>query len=79
VPRFDLTLPELETYRPDVLEPSDFDAFWTETLDEARSAGGEVAVTAVESPASATRFPWSGDRSESRSRSSAVWELPPRG
>ncbi|HEX5857375.1 MAG TPA: acetylxylan esterase [Microbacterium sp.] len=50
MPRFDLTLPELETYRPDVLEPSDFDAFWTETLDEARSAGGGVAVTRVESP-----------------------------
>jgi len=33
---FDLTLPELERYRPYVDEPSDFDAFWQNTLTESR-------------------------------------------
>ncbi|MGC5169112.1 acetylxylan esterase [Microbacterium sp. DT81.1] len=50
MPRFDLTLPELETYRPDVLEPEDFDAFWTHTLDSARAAGGQVTATPVQTP-----------------------------
>jgi cephalosporin-C deacetylase len=50
VPRFDLPLPELESYRPDVREPADFDAFWTRTLTEARSVGGDVTLTPVKSP-----------------------------
>ena len=29
---FDLPLAELESYRPDVAEPDDFDAFWSATL-----------------------------------------------
>ncbi|MEQ8674326.1 MAG: acetylxylan esterase [Aggregatilineales bacterium] len=33
---FDLPLEELKTYMPDVLEPSDFDAFWKRTLEETR-------------------------------------------
>ncbi|MFE9664130.1 acetylxylan esterase [Streptomyces sp. NPDC005955] len=33
---FDLALPELRTYRPDLSEPEDFDAFWQQTLGEAR-------------------------------------------
>ncbi|MEU6879539.1 acetylxylan esterase [Streptomyces sp. NPDC046712] len=33
---FDLPLDELRTYRSLSEEPEDFDAFWTETLDEAR-------------------------------------------
>ncbi len=33
---FDLSLDELQTYRPDVPEPADFDSFWAHTLDEAR-------------------------------------------
>ncbi len=33
----DLTLAELEAYRPDVYEPPDFDAFWTRTLAEAQA------------------------------------------
>jgi cephalosporin-C deacetylase len=35
---FDLPLAQLITYRPSREEPADFDAFWAETLDEARSA-----------------------------------------
>ncbi|HWI30183.1 MAG TPA: acetylxylan esterase [Microbacterium sp.] len=50
MPRFDLPLAELETYRPDVLEPGDFDAFWTDTLAASRAVGGEVTVTAVDTP-----------------------------
>ena len=34
---FDLPLAELEKYRPQVAEPSDFDDFWKRTIDEARS------------------------------------------
>jgi cephalosporin-C deacetylase len=34
---FDLPLHELQTYCPDREEPTDFDAFWTTTLDEARA------------------------------------------
>ena len=36
--RFDLPLDELTAYRPEREQPADFDAFWAETLDEARSA-----------------------------------------
>ena len=38
MPRFDLPLDELRTYRPDVSEPADFDDFWSRTLAEARAA-----------------------------------------
>ena len=34
---FDLPLVGLRTHRPDVLAPTDFDAFWQGTLEEARS------------------------------------------
>jgi cephalosporin-C deacetylase len=34
---FDLPLEELKDYRPERVEPADFDAFWDETLREARS------------------------------------------
>ncbi len=34
---FDLSLPELKTYRPTREEPADFDLFWKSTLDEARA------------------------------------------
>ena len=33
----DLPLEELKLYKPDVLEPADFDAFWEKTLAEARA------------------------------------------
>jgi len=47
VPRFDLSLPELESFLPDVREPADFDAFWAETIAEARSLQAEVTVAPV--------------------------------
>ncbi|MEU1972221.1 acetylxylan esterase [Microbacterium sp. NPDC019599] len=50
MPRFDLPLAELETYRPDLPEPSDFDEFWAETLERSRAAGGDVVVTPAETP-----------------------------
>lgn len=40
---FDLPLAELESYRPDVAEPDDFDAFWSATLAQAR--GFDLAGT----------------------------------
>jgi cephalosporin-C deacetylase len=37
MPMFDLPLDDLVSYRPEVAEPADFDAFWTETVADARS------------------------------------------
>lgn len=34
---FDKPLDELQAYRPDLTEPADFDAFWSQTLSEARA------------------------------------------
>ncbi len=36
MPFFDLSYEELQTYRPDRVEPADFDSFWEKTLAEAR-------------------------------------------
>jgi cephalosporin-C deacetylase len=47
VPRFDLPLAELQDYRPEVSEPSDFDDFWSATIAGSREAGGEVTVSAA--------------------------------
>ena len=47
MPRFDLSLSELESFRPDIREPADFDAFWAETIAEARSFEGEVVAAPV--------------------------------
>ncbi len=41
---FDLPLSELRAYKPEVREPGDFDEFWTTTIADARSAGGEVVL-----------------------------------
>ncbi len=43
-------LPEkaLQSYRSEQVAPADFDAFWTETLDEARAVVGSVTVEPVE-------------------------------
>ncbi|MCO4695189.1 acetylxylan esterase [Streptomyces sp. RO-S4] len=43
MPAFDLPPAELESHRPDVTEPADFDAFWRRTLDQAEDAGDAVA------------------------------------
>jgi cephalosporin-C deacetylase len=45
----DLPLAELETYRPDVAEPSDFDGFWAEQLTAARTHDREVSFQPVAS------------------------------
>ena len=36
MPLSDMTVPELEAYRPDRREPADFDEFWATTLESAR-------------------------------------------
>ncbi len=46
----DLPLDQLREYRGAVPEPPDFDAFWADTLAQARAAGGDVVVTPVGSP-----------------------------
>jgi len=52
VPRLDLPLADLETYRPEVAEPADFDAFWHRTLAEARRFDAAPTLTRVDSPLS---------------------------
>ncbi|MFI6133527.1 acetylxylan esterase [Micromonospora sp. NPDC051141] len=49
----DLTEAELRQHRSDLREPADFDAFWAETLAEARSCGDPVTVTPVPTPLAA--------------------------
>lgn len=44
VPRFDLSLPELENYNPSIREPADFDEFWSRTIAAARSHGDGVEM-----------------------------------
>ncbi|MBG6055430.1 cephalosporin-C deacetylase [Salinibacterium sp. CAN_S4] len=50
MPLTDLPLAELEQYRPDVLQPADFDAFWSTTLEESRAAGGPVTLEPADTP-----------------------------
>ncbi len=50
MPLSDLTLAELNEFRPEVAEPSGFDAFWTGTLAEARSVPQELALEPVDGP-----------------------------
>ncbi|WP_062209134.1 acetylxylan esterase [Demequina oxidasica] len=50
MPHYDLPLAELEAFRPDIREPADFDEFWERTIAEARTAGGEVVLEAVDNP-----------------------------
>ena len=45
---FDLHLPELERYLPELDEPADFDDFWASTLDEARTFDLGLTVTPVD-------------------------------
>jgi cephalosporin-C deacetylase len=46
---FDLPLEELRTYRPQREEPADFDAFWEQTLAEARQKPLEARFAPVDS------------------------------
>ncbi|MCR2824843.1 acetylxylan esterase [Microbacterium sp. zg.Y909] len=48
--RFDLPEPQLREYLPERVEPDDFDAFWAETLNRSREAGGAVTRERWESP-----------------------------
>jgi cephalosporin-C deacetylase len=48
MPMFDLPLDDLVSYRPEVAEPADFDAFWTETVADARSFPLAAAFTLME-------------------------------
>ncbi|WP_395244830.1 acetylxylan esterase [Agromyces sp. MMS24-K17] len=48
--RFDLQPDELRAYRPDVAEPSDFDAFWAATLAESRAVAAPPRLVKVDSP-----------------------------
>lgn len=50
MPRFDLPLDELQSYRPDIPEPSDFDAFWTDTLTAARRHDAPATFTPHATP-----------------------------
>lgn len=50
MPRFDLPVDELRTYRPAVAEPSDFDAFWQSTLAESRALARSPRLTKLDSP-----------------------------
>lgn len=46
----DLPLEDLRTFRPDVAEPDDFDAFWRRTIDEARALASAPILVAAETP-----------------------------
>ncbi len=50
MPLTDLTLPELVDYRPEVAEPATFDAFWADTLVQARALPQQVLRTPVPGP-----------------------------
>jgi len=50
VSAFDLPLDQLREYRPERDEPSDFDAFWRETLAESRALGRAPVFEPVASP-----------------------------
>lgn len=50
MPRFDLSLPELREYRPDVRVPADFDEFWQRTLAESRAVASEPVLSPHPTP-----------------------------
>jgi cephalosporin-C deacetylase len=50
MPRFDLPLTELRSYRPEVAEPADFDEFWERTLAESRALAMPVELRRIDSP-----------------------------
>jgi cephalosporin-C deacetylase len=47
--RFDFELDVLRTYRPTVSEPEDFDAFWSETIADARRSARDTVVRPYDS------------------------------
>lgn len=50
MPRFDLPVAKLRSYRPAVQTPDDFDEFWARTLAESRAVAQPPTLTRVESP-----------------------------
>lgn len=50
MPRFDLSPEQLRSYRPEVAEPADFDAFWDRTIAESRALATAPDVRRVDSP-----------------------------
>ncbi|MGF0117957.1 acetylxylan esterase [Promicromonospora sp. Marseille-Q5078] len=46
--QFDLPVPELEAYAPEVDEPADFDGFWSQTLVESRAHDGAPELARVD-------------------------------
>ena len=50
---FDLPIEQLEGYRPERVEPPDFDAFWEQTLREATAHPLAAEVTPVQTPLAA--------------------------
>ena len=48
MPRFDLPVDELRSYRPTVAEPADFDAFWATTLAESRALAVPPRLTRID-------------------------------
>jgi cephalosporin-C deacetylase len=49
VSQFDLSLEELLVYRPERVEPDDFDRFWRESIDEAREQRRPTTLQAIDS------------------------------
>jgi len=80
MPLTDAALDELTSYRPPMQAPPDFDAFWEQTLAEARACGGAVKAERVTDryllrtvEVDDVRFPgWNGEPV-------AAWLLRPRG
>lgn len=52
MPLTDLTLPELVDFRPQVAEPTDFDAFWAQTLAESAAIPSRLERRRVSGPIS---------------------------
>lgn len=51
----DMPIESLRAYRPDLSVPAGLDAFWTETLREARAAAGPTRATPVDAPVRSLR------------------------
>jgi cephalosporin-C deacetylase len=47
--QFDLSLEELLAYRPERIEPADFDQFWRDSIDEAREQRRPTILQSIES------------------------------
>jgi len=51
MPLVDMPLEALESFRPDLVEPQDFDDFWRGTLNEAQAAASDRGTDVTASPA----------------------------